>query len=113
MISIIKCVTKHKTPAGLIMEANCTQCAAGKYQTGAGLIAEINCTLCAAGKYQTGAGINSSLTVWQHQSTSITRNPIQILYTRNTIQVDRSGMYMCVPHTSTYQDIPVCPGMEK
>jgi hypothetical protein len=22
-----------------------------------------------------------------------------------------TGMYMCVPHTSTYQDIPVCPGM--
>ena len=24
-----------------------------------------------------------------------------------------AGMYMCVPCTSTYQDIPVCPGMEK
>ena len=24
-----------------------------------------------------------------------------------------TGMYMRVPHTSTYQDIPVCPGMEK
>ena len=28
-------------------------------------------------------------------------------------RLEHTGMYMCVPCTSTYQDIPVCPGMEK